>query len=454
MWRVSKLLFKLLAAIVLLGILGLSGWLTFSPPDGLLSASAYAAKMVCSNVFIAKRNADAVVGTDVEFALPRVVKRMKINVDTANQRVEAAYLGLFARRYAQYEEGRGCTLVSKDEIPDRAAAPPLPPAPPDALWPAGERVQLSDDKRLLAALNDSVLRGPGMRAIVVVHDGRIVGETYGEGFNASTPLLGWSMTKTVNAALVGMAIKDGKLSLDQKNLFPQWAGDARAEISVADLLAMTSGLEWNEDRSIPPFVESDPGHLENLEKDAAAFAGDRALVAPPGTKFNYSGGSSVLLARLWQNAIGAEARAYPQERLFKPLGMTSAVLESDPSGTFLGEAFLYANAHDWARFGEFLRLGGEWNGEQLLPRGFVDYMRSPVPVSDEEHGPVYGRGSVWLARGEGFNLPADTFMMQGHLRQVITIIPSRKLVILRMGLTREDIGYSVAKLLYAIVAAL
>jgi len=446
--RLVLKMFKFLSAIVLVGILGLFGWLTFTPPDGLLSATAAMAKMVCSNVFIAKRDADTVIGTDVTFWLPRAVKYLKISVDTANQRVEVAYLGLFAKRSAQFGEGRGCTLVSKDE--NRAhATPPSAPTTSDALWPAGERVRLSDDKRLLAALSDPALQGPGMRAIVVVHDGRIVGETYGEGFNASTPLLGWSMTKTVNAVLAGMAIKDGKLSLDQKNLFPQWAGDARAEISVADLMAMTSGLEWNEGQGNSP----DPGPLETLARDAAAFARDRTLVTPPGTKFNYSGGSSVLLARLWQNAIGAEARAYPQERLFKPLGVTSAVLESDPSGTFLGEGFLYANAHDWARFGEFLRLDGEWNGEQLLPMGFVDYMRSPVPASDEGHGPVYGRGGVWLARGEGFNLPADTFMLQGHLRQVIAIIPSRKLVILRMGLTREDIGYSVAKLLYAIVAA-
>jgi CubicO group peptidase (beta-lactamase class C family) len=448
MRRVLKL-FKFLVAIPLLGILGLSGWLAFIRPELLPLFSAYAAKTVCSNVFVAKRDADTVIRTDVQFAEHSVTKLMKIDIDTANRRVETAIFGLFARRYAGYAEGRGCTIVLKDEIPDRAAAPRLPPATPDALWPAGERTQLSDDKRLLAALNDPVLQGAGMRAIVVVHDGRVVGETYGEGFNASTPLLGWSMTKTVNAALVGMAVKDGKLSLDQKSLFPQWASDARGEISVADLMAMTSGLAWNEDHGSPP----DPGRLENLEKDAAAFARDRALVAPPGTKFNYSGGSSVLLARIWQNAIGAEARAYPQQRLFKPLGMTSAVLESDPSGTFLGEAFLYANAHDWARFGEFLRMSGEWNGEQLLPTGFVDYMHSPVPASDEGHGPVYGRGQVWLARGQGFDLPADTFMLQGHLRQVIAIIPSRKLVILRMGLTREDIGYSVAKLLRAIVAA-
>jgi len=440
--------FKYLAAIVLLGILGFILWLAFIPPEGLQSASANAAKIVCSNVFIAKRDTATVIGSDVAFTLPRIVKRLKIGVDTAKQHVEVSYLGLFAKRSAQYEEGRGCTLVSKDEIPDRAA-PLLPSITSDALWPTGERVELSDDERLLAALNDPALQGPGMRAIVVVNNGHIVGEAYGDGFNASTPLLGWSMTKTVNAALAGMAIKDGKLSLDQKNLFPQWAGDARKDISVADLMAMTSGLAWNEDQGSSP----DPDRLENLASDAVAFARDRALVAPPGTKFNYSGGSSVLLARLWQNAIGAEARTYPQQRLFKPLGMTSAVLEADPSGTFLGEAFLYANAHDWARFGEFLRLNGAWNGEQLLPRSFVDYMRSPVPASDEGHGPVYGRGAVWLAPGEGFNLPADTFMLQGHLRQVIAIIPSRKLVILRMGLTREDIGYSVAKLLYAIVTA-
>jgi CubicO group peptidase (beta-lactamase class C family) len=441
-------LFTCLVSIPLLGVVGLTGWVAFFRPDLLPLISAYAAKTVCSNVFIAKRDADAVIRTDVQFMEHSVTKLVKIHIDTADRRVEAALFGLFARRYAGYAEGRGCTIVLKDEIPDRAAAPPLPPlAAPDALWPTGETGQASDDRRLRAALNDPVLQGPGMRAIVVVHDGRIVGETYGEGFNPSTPLLGWSMTKTVNAALVGMVIKDGKLSLDRKGLFPQWAGDARAEISVADLMAMSSGLEFNEDQGLV----TDPARMEFLERDAVAFARDRALVAAPGRKFHYGSGSSVLLARIWQNAVGTGARSYPRERLFKPLGMTSAVLESDPSGTFLGEAFLYANAHDWARFGEFLRLGGVWKGQPLLPVGFVDYMRAPTPASDEGRGPVYGRGQVWLARGQGFDLPADTFMLQGSLRQVIAIIPSRKLVILRMGLTREDIGYSTEKLLSAIV---
>lgn len=248
--RLALKMFRFLVAILLLGILGFAGWLTFSPPNGLVSASAYAAKMVCSNVFIAERDADAVIKTDLALTHPRIVERLKINVDTANQRVEAAYRGLFSKRYAQYEEGRGCTLVSKDEVPDRAEPPSLP-GKPSALWPVGESAQLSDDKHLLATLNDPALQGPGMRAIVVVQDGRIIGETYGEGFNASTPLQGWSMTKTVNAALAGMAIRDGKLSLDRKNLFPQWTGDARADISVADLMAMTSGLNGARTVTLP-----------------------------------------------------------------------------------------------------------------------------------------------------------------------------------------------------------
>jgi CubicO group peptidase (beta-lactamase class C family) len=442
--------FALLVAILALGILGLSGWLTFARPELLPLASTYTARIVCSQVFIAKRDVEVIRRTDLLALGHPIFNLMKIDVDTVDHRVQAGLLGLFAERQAQYAEGRGCTNVSKDKVMDLPAAPPPPPPPatePDALWPTGEKTQLIDNISLQAALNDPVLQGPGMRAIVVVHDGRIVGETYGQGFTASTPLQGWSMTKTVNAALVGMAVKDGKLSLDQRHLFPQWAGDARAEMSIADLMAMSGGLEWNEDQGIV----TDPARMEYLVGDAAAFARDRRLAAPPGTKFHYSSGESVLLTRSWQN--GEAARSYPRERLFMPLGMNSAVLESDETGTFLGEGFLYANAHDWARFGEFLRLGGEWNGQQLLPAGFVDYMRSPAPASDEGHGPVYGRGQVWLARGQGFDLPADTFMLEGHLRQVIAIIPSQKLVILRMGLTREDIGYSVARLLHAIVAA-
>jgi CubicO group peptidase (beta-lactamase class C family) len=449
MHRALKFL-AFLVAVMAFGIAGLSGWLTLVRPKVLQLATTYAAKIVCSNVFIAKRDADTILHTDLVALGQPIFHFMKIDVSAADQRVRASLLGLFPERHADFVEGRGCTNVSSDKSWNRP--PPLlalRTRETDGLWPDGERVQLSDNKRLRAALNDPILQGPGMRAIVVAHDGRIVAETYGRGFTASTPLLGWSMTKGATAALVGMAIKDGKLSLNQKGLFQQWAGDARAEISIADLMAMSGGLEWNEDEG----TINDPAQMEFLVSDAAAFARDRRLVAQAGTRFYYSSAESVLLTRLWQNAMGEAASSYPQERLFKPLGMNSAVFEADETGTFLGEAFLYANAHDWARLAEFLRLGGKWNGEQLLPAGFVDYMRTPLPASDEGHGPVYGRGQLWLGPGLGFNLPADTFVLAGHNRQAIAIVPSLKLVILRMGSTREDVGYSVAKLLHAIVVA-
>lgn len=443
-------LFGVVVGILALAILGLSGWIAIARQDALQLASAAAAKIVCSNVFIAKRDVGAILRDDLLALGHPIFRLMKIDVSVVQHSVDAGIFGLVSERHAQYVEGRGCVNVLNDQPWDRPAAAQLPPTTnAAALWPTGEKVQLSDNRRLQAAVNDPALQGPGMRAIVVVYNGRIVAEAYGQGFTASTPLLGWSMTKSVTAALVGMAIKDGKLSLDQKHLFPQWKGDARSDISVADLMAMASGLKWNEDQGLL----TDPGRMEYLVRDAAAFARNRALVAPPGTTFHYSSGDTVLLTRLWQNAIGEAALSYPRERLFNPLGMNSAAIEADEAGTYLGEGFLYANAHDWARFGEFLRLGGEWNGQQLLPTGFVDYMRSPARASDEGQGPVYGRGQVWLARGQGFDLPADTFMMQGHLRQVIAIIPSRKLVILRMGMTREDIGYSNARLLHAVVAA-
>jgi CubicO group peptidase (beta-lactamase class C family) len=444
-------LFGFVVGILAVAILGLIGWIVIARQDELQRISAAAAKIVCSNVFMAKRDVDAIVRADLlALGLP-IFRLIKIDVSAVDHTVDAGFFGLVAERRARYVEGRGCTNVLNDQSWNRPAALQLlPTKDADTLWPTGEKVQLSDNARLQAAVNDPILQGPGMRAIVVVHNGRIVAESYGQGFTASTPLLGWSMTKSVTAALVGLAIKDGKLSLDQKHLFPQWAGDARSDISVADLMAMSGGLKWNEDQG----RHTDPPRMEYLVRDAVAFARDRALVAPPGTTFNYSGGESVLLTRLWQNAIGDSALSYPRERLFYPLGMNSAVIEADEAGTFLGEGFLYANAHDWARFGEFLRLGGEWNGQQLLPAGFVDYMRSPFPASDQGKGPVYGRGQIWLARGLGYDdLPADTFMLTGHLRQVIAIIPSRKLVILRMGMTREDIGFSNAKLLYAVVAA-
>ncbi len=166
-----------------------------------------------------------------------------------------------------------------------------------------------------------------MRAVVVVKRGRIVGETYSAGFSKDTPLIGWSMTKTVNAAIIGTLIRDGKLSLEDKNLFPQWQGNQRGDIRIADLAAMESGLAFNEDYG----AVADVTRMLYLEPDMATFSADQPLEADPGARFSYSSGTAVLLSKIWMDRIGDEAAAlaYPGKALFGPLGMTSAVMEPD-----------------------------------------------------------------------------------------------------------------------------
>jgi CubicO group peptidase (beta-lactamase class C family) len=289
----------------------------------------------------------------------------------------------------------------------------------------------------------------------VVHNGRIAGERYGTDFDADTPLLGWSMTKTVNAAILGTVVKAGRLTLDRKELFPAWKADGRKAISVADLMAMSSGLAFNEDYG----DVSDVTRMLYLEPDMAAFAASMPLVAPVGTVFHYSSGTAAMLARIWQNAVGDEkaSLAWPRQALFGPLGMDSAVLEADESGTFAGSSYLYATARDWARFGQFLLQDGQWNGKAILPDGFVAMMHEPAPAANG----LYGKGQVWLegpgdkaGDGQAAGIPKDAFWMEGHDGQTVTIVPSKKLIVVRLGLTPDSLGYRPQKLVAALVKAL
>jgi CubicO group peptidase (beta-lactamase class C family) len=247
------------------------------------------------------------------------------------------------------------------------------------------------------------------------------------------------MTKTVTAAIVGTLVRDGRLALDQDGLFEGWNGDERGSITVADLMAMSSGLAFNEDYG----DVTDVTRMLYLESDMAGFAADKPLAGRRGETFSYSSGTSVMLSRIWQDTFAGqeEALAWPRAALFSPLGMTSAVLETDATGTFVGSSYLYATGRDWARFGELLRNDGVWNGEQVLPEGFVAWMREAAPAS----GGLYGRGQLWLSGpgddDSGFGLPADTFWLRGHDGQTLTVIPSRRLVVVRLGLTPSRLGY-------------
>lgn len=462
-----RILFKIikwLLGLVVLAVAALAAWLYIAPPELIRVGSGYSAKIVCSNVFVAGRDARQVLAVDVQAPGHPLLRLMQVSVDKNRGTVSAGLLGVLGKSVAITRDGVGCASVPdgnlskarQTKLRSGPAAAPQDAASQDALWPDGERVDASQNPAISKLLDDTGLTGTGMRAVVVVKNGRIVAERYGDGFSRKTPLLGWSMTKTVNAAIIGTLVKDGKMAVTNKGLFGPWKADGRAAISLADMMAMSSGLQFNEDYG----DVADVTRMLYLEPDMAGFAASKPLAGDVGKVFSYSSGTAVMLSRLWQDAIGDKdkALAWPRTALFDPLGMHSAVLETDEQGTFVGSSYLYASARDWARFGQFLLQGGVWNGKDILPAGFVDWMREPAPASK-----VYGKGQLWIegpgdeespGAGVAAGLPKDTYWMEGHDGQTVTIIPSEQLVVVRLGLTPAKVGYRPQAMVGALVKAL
>lgn len=439
------------------GALLLALW--WQPPPLLRIAANYAAKTVCSNVFLAGRDPEEVLRDDVQAPGIALLGLMRVSVNRGQRTVHAGLLGFIGGGAAAAREQGGCAVMPDGDLvleplaagaraPQSAAAP----GAGGVLWPDGDRVET--DAAIDRLIADDALSGPGTRAVIVVDHGRVIGARYGAGFDAHTPQLGWSMTKTVTAGLIGVLIAQGRLALDQAGFWP--AADGREKIRVADLLAMSSGLRWNEGYG----TVSDVTRMLFLESDMAAFARRAPLAHPVGTYFSYSSGTAVILARIAQDAAASKSLQLPRELLFDRLGMQSAVIEADAHGTLVGSSYMYATPLDWARYGQFLLQGGVWRGEQILPPGYVAMMRTPVAAS---HG-QYGHGQLWLwgsdARSPGvdpdaaFGIPPDVFWLEGHDNQFIAVIPSRELVIVRLGLTPARTGYRPQPLVRALLAAL
>lgn len=284
------------------------------------------------------------------------------------------------------------------------------------------------------------------RALVVLYNGRIVAERYGEGFGKDTRFVGWSMTKTVTGVMIGMLVSDGRLRLNESAPVPRWqrSGDPRGEITLRQLLQMRSGLRHTE--MADPVYEADTVRMLFLDGrgDMAAYAEAQPLEAEPGRKFEYSSATSVILSDIAANALTdsrdpnirrALVSDYLRTRLFEPLGMRSMVPEFDAAGTLIGSSMLHGTARDWGKFGEFLRHGGSVRGAQLIPRGWIDFMISPSP-----RNPAYG-AQVWLNRPDSTGddelfpgkAPASLFACIGHLGQYVIVSPGQGLTLVRLG---------------------
>lgn len=452
--RILGKIAKWLAILVVVTVVGASAWLYFMPPELLRVGAAYSAKIACSNAFIAHRDPAEVLAADIQAPGHPLLKHIELE-KVGEDGFAASLWGLVARETAIYRDGLGCTVVADHDLDAvrhvRFTVKPAQQEPSDYEWPMGDQVSLAPNPNVTALLADPALTGPGMRGVVVVKEGKIVGETYGKGFDAGTPLLGWSMTKTVTAAIVAARVAEGKLKWDQDKLLPEWKDD-RAKIKIADLMAMRSGLDLEETYG----DVNDVTRMLFLEPDQAAFVEDKPLEAQPGTKWEYTTGSAVLLSKIWMSTFPdrQEALAYPGKALFGPIGMRSAVMETDERGTFSGGSLMYATTRDWARFGLLLADKGDWNGVQVLPEDFAEMVGAATSLSNGQ----YTEGLAWKTGpqnlpNETFGLPADTFWAQGHDGQYMAVIPSEKLVVVRMGLTPGRLGYKPEELVSKLMIA-
>lgn len=319
---------------------------------------------------------------------------------------------------------------------------------PGARWPRGTLDDRSQ-RRLEAAVDDAFTSAdlPGSLAEVIVHRGRVVLERYhgtthlpGQqwgadpvAIDADTPLLSWSMAKSVTSDLIGLLVHDGVLRVDQPAGFEPWAHDERASITIAHLLGMVDGLAFEED-----YVDAGVSDVMEMlfgsgKDDVAAYAMSRPLAHPPGTRWNYSSGATNLLAAVIARHVGAGATAaMAARRLFEPIGMTTASITMDAAGTFVGSSYVHACALDYARFGLLHLRGGHWDGVEVLPRAWVDYQRTPVDVVDDPDG--YGYGAQFWLWPDAWGHPG-TFSCQGYQGQRIVCVPTSDSVVVRLGRT-------------------
>ena len=295
------------------------------------------------------------------------------------------------------------------------------------------------------------------RAILVVKDGQIIAERYGKGFDKDTRFQGWSMTKSVTEALLGILVKQGKLDIHVPTPVPEWQGadDPRKAITIDQLIHMSSGLEFNEDYGNLAY-----GVTQMLynQSDMAFYAASKPLYAPPDTVWYYSSGTANILSRIIRDTFSGDITAYwafPQEALFHRINVNSAILEPDASGTFVGSSYMYTTARDWARFGMLYLQDGIWNGARILPEGWVDYTRTPTPLSSGEYG-----GMWWLNVGEPGkpetkdwpDLPDDIYYAEGHDGQDVGIFPSQNMIVVRLSVSRNG-SWDMAEFLADVMAA-
>lgn len=449
----------------------LSGCSSWRVDKAARVATASTAQWLCGSAFVSHLD-PAVTFAEQVLPLPGmslVSWGLGYRVDRERREVTSSLAGAFESR-SVYRDRLGCLVLTGDDEPPPIALPPPAPAKPALLAPiAGPDPVAPADPRLREAIAQAFGAPEGSdphhtKALLVMRDGKVLGERYAPGIGVQTPLLGFSMNKSLMNALVGALVQQGRLDVLQPAPLAAWrtSSDAHRLITVDQLLRQNTGLDLPQTQS--GFDAS--SQIMFTVRDKAAVSAAAPLLAPPGTQWNYTDPHFLLLSRVLRDAVGGDAASvlrFAQAALFDPLGMRSVTMEFDATGTPVGAATTYATARDWARLGQLYLDDGVVGGQRILPPGWVRYTTTPTP------GTGYGAG-FWLNSVDGQvpgwgipwglpHAPRDTYFARGFLGQFVVVIPSQRLVIVRLGTsqvyTRDgNIAVAMDRWVAGIVAAL
>ena len=412
--------------------------------------SGYAAKYMASQVYLAKRQAASVNNTDLKAPL---IEYATNTLQKDERMASANVYGLLTRK-AIYREGLGAVLMNDDEIPElpkpnRTTTFDSLPYPyghlpkKDTLFPEIDYDKLNRAVSLAFANNEI----QKTRTLAVLYKGHLLHENYIEGFSAETPVLGWSMTKSVLATCFGILEKQGKLETNWPAPITEWKDDDRKNITIDHLLRMQSGLAWEEVYT----KISDVTQMLFLDSDMTLAQKNKEAVALPTEIWNYSSGTSNLLSGILRQQFRThqEYLDFPYSELLDKIGAHSFLIETDLKGNFVGSSYAWANTRDWAKLGQLYLDEGKWNGEQLFTKDWVNYITTPTKHSEGTYGAHF-----WLnAEGQFPDVPKDMYSMNGYEGQYVFMIPSKDLVVVRTGLA-ESPDFDINGFLAAVVGAI
>jgi CubicO group peptidase (beta-lactamase class C family) len=424
--RILYVVSVLVAAIILSAAIYLNSLLPI--------ITGYAAKNLCSAVFISGRTQEDVENVDLNFSF---IKYTRNSIDFDHKSVTSHFL--WGKSKAIYRDGFGSTLlrdISEENL--RKIKYPGGTEPgymQDTIrWPLGDIIPDTSTGIDRKALSDIAIRlidkngyNGNAFAFMVLHKGIPVTEAYKPQFNRHTRFLSWSMAKSFTNSLVGILVRQGRVDINQPVGLEQWKNDERRKITLNNLMQMQSGLKWNEDYG----NRSDVTVMLHCESDMGRFAFEKPDEHPAGSHWYYSSGTVNIVSYLIRRVFGNDSLYYTSaySQLFNKTGMPDAVIEVDVSGTRVGSSYLYATARDYARFALLYRNDGVFNGERILPEGWVKYSISAASASNGEYGALFClNGSKKLP-----SAPEDMYACEGHDGQRIFILPGQDLIVVVLG---------------------